>query len=238
MLRQQLLDSSRGRIVSLLRRGALTVDDIAEKMDLSANAVRVQITAMERDGVVRRSGRRPGATRPSNVYELTSEVEQLLSGAYIPLLTRLISAFADVLPQPQVDAVFRKAGKGIVEELGLNKSVSGNLRTRVKMVSNVLNDELGAITHVEENSAYVIRGAGCPLAAVTGKHPAVCRAMESLVAELVEVPVSECCDRSERPKCCFEIAKINDEHPAPSRLAAGKVRMTRSQTHKVQRRPN
>jgi hypothetical protein len=46
----------------------------------------------------------------------------------------------------------------------------------------------------------------CPLAAVTGKHPAVCRAMESLIAELLDVPVSECCDRSERPKCCFEIA--------------------------------
>ena len=26
-----------------------------------------------------------------------------------------------------------------------------------------------------------------------------------LIAEIVEVPVSECCDRSERPKCCFKI---------------------------------
>jgi predicted ArsR family transcriptional regulator len=232
MLRQQLLDTSRGRIVSLLQRGTLTVDDIAEKMGLSANAVRVQITGMERDGVVRRTGRRPGATRPSNVYELTSEVEQLLSRAYIPLLTRLIRVFAEGLPQAQVDAFFRDAGKGIVEELGLKRSVSGNLRTRVKLVSNVLNDELGAITHVEENAVYIIRGAGCPLAAVTGKHPAVCRAMESLVAELLDVPVSECCDRSERPKCCFEIRSVRGENPEPSLAAVGKVRKIRAATHK------
>ena len=186
------------------------MDDIAGQMGLSANAVRVQITGMERDGVVRRVGRRPGATRPSNLYELTAEVEQLLSRAYIPLLTRLIRVFADGLPPDQVDTFFREAGKGIVEELGLKKNFSGTLTNRVNLASKILNDELGAMTHVEENGAYIIRGVGCPLAAVTGKHPAVCRAMESLVEELVEAPVSECCDRSERPKCCFHIVRDGD----------------------------
>jgi predicted ArsR family transcriptional regulator len=62
MLRQQLLDTSRGRIVTLLQHGGLTVDDIASQLGLTANAVRAQITAMERDGVVQRVGRRPGTT--------------------------------------------------------------------------------------------------------------------------------------------------------------------------------
>lgn len=143
MLRKQLLDSSRGRIVTLLQRGALTVDDIAARMGLTTNAVRVQITGMERDGVVQRAGQRPGATRPSNIFELTSEVEQLLSRAYIPFLTQLVRIFADGLPQGQVDAFFREAGKGMVEELALRARVSGDLRTRVKMASDLLNDELG-----------------------------------------------------------------------------------------------
>jgi DeoR family suf operon transcriptional repressor len=205
MLRKQLLDTSRGRIVTLLQRGALTVDDIAAKMGLSANAVRVQITGMERDGVVQRAGQRPGATRPSNIFELTSEVEQLLSRAYIPFLTQLVRVFADGLPREQVDRFFREAGRGIIEELAWRGLASGDLRARVKSASDLLNDELGGITHIEENRGYVIRGLACPLAAITGKHPAVCRAMESLIAEIVKVPVSECCDRSERPKCCFEI---------------------------------
>ena len=94
MLRQQLLDTSRGRIVTLLRTGGLTADDIATKLRLTHSAIRVQITAMERDGVVRKVGKRPGATRPSHVYELTPEVEQLLSKAYIPVLTHLVEVFA------------------------------------------------------------------------------------------------------------------------------------------------
>jgi hypothetical protein len=33
----------------------------------------------------------------------------------------------------------------------------------------------------------------------------VCRAMETLLAEFLATPVRECCERGERPRCCFEI---------------------------------
>lgn len=206
MLRKQLLDTSRGRIVTLLQRGALTVDDLAVKLSLTANAVRAQITAMERDGVIRRVGRRPGTTRPSHLFELTPEVEQLLSRAYIPLLTHLVGAFADGLPADQVVTLLRQAGKSLADELALGKPLSGSLPTRVSLASALLNEQLGAVTHVESNGGFVIRGVGCPLSALTGKHPAVCRAIESLVETVVGASVRECCDRTGRPQCCFEIA--------------------------------
>jgi hypothetical protein len=69
----------------------------------------------------------------------------------------------------------------------------------------MLNEHLGALTQVQRNGTIVIRGAGCPLAALTGKHHGVCLAVESLVAEIVRAPVRECCDRAHRPRCCFEI---------------------------------
>src|SRR5215207_7426670 len=110
MLRQQLLDTSRGRIVTLLQRGASTVDEIASALGLTRTAVRAQITAMERDGVVERVGRRPGTTRPFHVFQLTAQVEQLLSQAYVPLLMQLVQVFANALPAAQVDALMREAG--------------------------------------------------------------------------------------------------------------------------------
>lgn len=155
MLRQQLLDTSRGRIVMLLRQGNLTADDIASKLKLTASAVRAQLTGMERDGVVQRVGQPPGATRPSQVFELTPD--------------------------------------------------------RVRFVSRLMNEQLGAITEVEGNGAFVIRGAGCPLAALTGKHPAVCLAMESFVGDVIGATASECCDRTGRPRCCFEVAHSSNE---------------------------
>ena len=205
LLRKQLLDTTRGRIVSSLQAGGLTADDIASKLGLTRSAVRVQITAMERDGLVMRVGKRPGTTRPSHVFELTPEVEQLLSKAYIPLLTNLVGVFAEALTAQQVDALLRQTGKALANELSRGRRLSGNLRSRVATASDMLNEHLGATTHVEANGQIIIRGLGCPLAALTGKHRGVCVAMESLVTEIVGTPVRECCDRNKRPRCCFEI---------------------------------
>jgi predicted ArsR family transcriptional regulator len=188
MLREQLPDSSRGRIVTLLRGNeALTADDIASKLALTRSAVRAQLTGMERDGVVRRAGQRAGTTRPSHVFELTPEVEQLLSIAYIPLLTNLIDTFSEGLPTNQGDTILRQAGKKLAGDLSHGKRPAGNLGSRVAMVSEMMNEQLGALTHVEGNGGYIIRGMGCPLAALTGKHPGVCLAIESLIGKVLRV---------------------------------------------------
>jgi predicted ArsR family transcriptional regulator len=205
MLTKQLLDTTRGRIVTLLQTKPLTVEEIANQLGLTANAVRSQLTSMERDGLVRRSGRRPGTTRPSHVFELTSEVEQLLSRAYIPLLSQLVQTFAASLPANQVEGLLRETGKALGAGLLGGRPPSGTLRSRVSLASRFLNEQLGALTHVEKNGRFVIRGDGCPLSALTGKHAGVCLAMESLVSEVVGEPVHECCVREGRPRCCFQI---------------------------------
>lgn len=206
ILRQQLLDTSRGRIVDLLRAGGRTVDDIATKLGLTRSAVRLQLAAIERDGVVTRAGKRPGTTRPSLVFELTPAAEQLLSKAYVPLLTTLVDVFAATLPAQQVEALLRRTGRELARGLS-EKKISGGLKSRVTAASKLMNDHLGALTRVAANGSIVIRGAGCPLAALSGKHRGVCLAMESLVTEIVGVPVRECCDRDGRPHCCFEVQR-------------------------------
>jgi predicted ArsR family transcriptional regulator len=209
MLRQQLLDTGRGRIVRLLQRGPLTVDDIASTLELSASGVRAQITAMERDGVVRRVGRRPGTTKPSRIFELTPDVEQLLSRAYVPLLTQLVDVFANGLPARQVDALLRETGRKLARELSPGRP-SRPLRSRVMAASHLLNQQLGAVTHVEQNGGYIIRGEGCPLSALTGKHPAV-----SGDGESGQGIRGRLCPRMLRAgaasSCCFEIrSKASD----------------------------
>jgi predicted ArsR family transcriptional regulator len=164
------------------------------------------LNAVGRDGVVRKVGKRPGTTRPSHVFELTPEVEQLLSKAYIPLLTGLVEVFAEALPADQMVALLRRTGTGLAQQLTRGKRLPGGLRSRAAAASKMMNVHLGAATSVESNGSIVIRGAGCPLAALTGKHKGVCLAMESLVSEIVGVPVRECCDRGDRPQCCFEIS--------------------------------
>jgi predicted ArsR family transcriptional regulator len=207
MLREQLLHSSRGRIVTLLRSGPLTVDDIASALRVTPSAIRMLITSLERDGVVRRAGQRPGTTRPSHIFELTPEAEEVLSTAYVPLFAKLVDILSVALPATQLETILREAGKQLADELSRGRRPAGNLETRVAIASEMMNEQLAATTHVEATDPYVIRAFGCPLAALTGNHPGVCVAMESLVSEVVGVPVRQCCDRSDRSHCCFEIRR-------------------------------
>lgn len=112
--------------------------------------------------------------------------------------------FADGLPARQMDALLREAGRKLAGELSSGRP-TGTLQSRVIAASEILNEQLGAVTHVETNGGYIIRGEGCPLSALTGKHHAVCRAMESVVKEFVGLSVHECCERAQRPRCCFKV---------------------------------
>jgi len=67
-------------------------------------------------------------------------------------------------------------------------------------------ESIGGAAEVQESEDRILISAtGCPLAAAVEAHPEVCRLAETLVAEIVKVPVEEKCDREGRPKCRFEI---------------------------------
>ena len=201
----EFLDTTRGRIVALLRRQPRSVDEIASALSITGSAVRGHLRSLERDGLIRSPRSRPGVTRPSRLYELTPEVEQLLSRAYMPLLGQLVKQFAIAEPPERFDQIMRDAGRGLAHELSPRPPI-GDLGDRVTVAVDIMHRELGASTEVEKaNSHYVIRGHGCPLAALSGKHPGVCHTIESMLAEILGARVHECCDRTEQPRCCFEI---------------------------------
>ncbi len=82
----------------------------------------------------------------------------------------------------------------------------GDLRVRLEAALEVLN-ELGGMAELEaEEGQYRIQSYSCPLAAVVPGHPQVCRLTETLLTELLGVPVQEHCDPHEGPRCCFTIA--------------------------------
>jgi DeoR family transcriptional regulator, suf operon transcriptional repressor len=205
VLRKQFLQTSRGRIAALLQRGGRTAEELASRLRLTTSAVRAQLAGMERDGLVRRAGQKRGATRPSHVFELTAEVEQLLSGMYVPLLNQLVRVFTSELRTPQVRKIMRATGRSLAGDFPVARRAA-TLEERVRAANELMIAQLGAATHVErKNGTFVIRGASCPIAAISGEHPSSCLMVEAFLQEIVAAPVRECCERRGRPRCCFEI---------------------------------
>ncbi len=193
-----------GRILELLRRGPMTVDELARAVGLTRTAVRAQLASLLRDDLVEQRGSRRGASKPSHIYGITSQAELLFSRAYIPILTQLLHVLAHRLPPAQFDRVMHEVGGRLMEGRAVPR---GQLRDRVAGASALLN-ELGGLSEVEEeDGGYLIRSHGCPLAAATANHPEVCNALESLLSEFVGSQVTKCCDRYDRANCCFEIPR-------------------------------
>ena len=77
--RERLFKSTRGRILELLRTRECTVNDLAEELRLTDNAVRAHLASLERDRLVVQSGMKPGFRKPHATYALGPEAEQLVS---------------------------------------------------------------------------------------------------------------------------------------------------------------
>lgn len=204
---RKFFESTRGRIVTLLRRGGRTVEELAQDLGLTDNGVRAHLAILERDGIVQQQGTVSrgggGGGKPAYVYALTPEAEALFPKAYGLVLRQLLNAMAEQLGSEETEALLRAAGRRIAD--GLSVPADG-VRTRLEAAAAVLN-ELGGFAELEENDgAFVIRGYSCPLTAVVPGHPEACRLVEALLTELVSVPVREHCDRGANPRCCFEVA--------------------------------
>ena len=196
------VESTAGQVMGLLRRGPMTVDDLAGALGLSGNAVRPHLATLERDGLVQRSELRRGISKPARTYVLTPEAELLFSRAYAPVLTQLLHVLDERLDAGEFEEVMRDVGRRLMAD---RPRPSGNLRQRADAAGALLH-ELGGLAQVEEHGGgFLIRGYSCPLAAATQRHPEACNAVESLLSEFAGVPVAKCCESDDRLRCCFEI---------------------------------
>ena len=208
-LGRNFFGSTRGRMVTLLRRRGQTVEELAAEVGLTNNGVRAHLATLERDGIVRQRGsvRSSGGGKPAYVYELTPEAEDLFPKAYEPSLRRLLDVLSEQLGPEESETLLRLVGRRLAGE---HSKRADGAPARLESAVKALN-ELGGLAELEErDGAIVIRGYSCPLAGVTPDHPEVCRMVETMITELAGVPVHERCDRGERPRCRFGIPSADD----------------------------
>jgi predicted ArsR family transcriptional regulator len=205
MLRPSVKPDSptRDQVLGLLRRGAASVEELARAIGVTDNAVRLHLTALERDGLVRVTGvRREGNVgKPATLYGVVPEAEATFSKAYEPVLTTLLVTLAGRLGTRELTDLLRDVGRQLAAS---TVSPDASLEQRVRAAAGVL-DALGADTEVEPASggSYVVRGFACPLSRSVAQCPPLCGAVEELVAGITKARVQERCDRSASPRCSF-----------------------------------
>jgi predicted ArsR family transcriptional regulator len=202
----RFFESTRGQIVALLRQSPKTVDELARELELTDNAVRLHLGTLERDGLVAARGvrREGGVGKPATEYEIAADAEASFSKAYIPFLTTLLGTLGDRMTATELRALMREVGHRLA---GSAAASGSSVAAKTQMASELLN-ALGGVTTVEKNAdgnGLRINGCGCPLAVAVGEREEVCVAVQTMLRDVIGVPVREQCDRSDRPRCHFVV---------------------------------
>ncbi|MGA2108466.1 MAG: ArsR family transcriptional regulator [Syntrophorhabdales bacterium] len=193
---------TRNRIIQLLRKRTHTVEDLARDLGITENAIRAQIALLLREGLVEPAGEVKGSRKPALMYGPTREVDSYFSKAYPPVLVNLVDVLADEMSPEEFYDVMKKLGHRLAAS---RPRPARDLRERIDDAA-AFYQALGGMAEIEEEGKkLIIKGYGCPLAEAVASHAGICVAMESLMSELIGVPVRQKCDRGETPSCRFEV---------------------------------
>jgi predicted ArsR family transcriptional regulator len=205
VLNRRFLQSTRGQVVIQLRRGPRTVDQLAQALGLTDNGVRVHLTTLERDGVVRQGGvrRTEGAGKPATVYELTPEAEGMFSRAYAPVLGAVLEELVAQLPPERSAAVLEAVGRRLAATV--MPPPGAKFEARVDTAVAIMTGLGGAVELEESEGMLLIRGCACPLSSAVSRRPETCQVVESLLSEVIGTRVRQCCRHGDRPSCCFRV---------------------------------
>ena len=126
-------DGTRPRVLAMLREGVWTVDDLAARLELTDNAVRFHLEALEREGIVKKEGlrRTGGVGQPATMYSLTAGAEESFSRAYAPVLIAALEELRDQMSRPQLMSFLKRVGRRLS---GQGTKPSGSLSSRIGLI--------------------------------------------------------------------------------------------------------
>jgi predicted ArsR family transcriptional regulator len=200
------IPAARLAVIACVQRGSTTVNAIAESLSITDNAVRAHLTALERDGLIRRGGvRRSGqAGQPAAEYQLTSAGDIALSSAYPPALVALTKAIGERLDARAARSVFADAGRQLADTIP--SDVTGSVAARATACAALIESLGGQVQIKHATGRATLVGTGCPLAAAVREEPGTCTIIEALLARHAGVRVVQHCDHGEHPRCRFELS--------------------------------
>src|SRR5499427_9680037 len=147
--RERLFKSTRGKILELLRTRECTVNELADELRLTDNAVRAHLASLERDRLVVQSGMKPGIRKPHTTYALGPEAEHLFPKAYGRLVSLLMSIFSRQVKPRNLRAGMRAAGRTVAHEH--MRELQGKTRQqRIDAAVGILKELGGSVSFREE----------------------------------------------------------------------------------------
>ena len=194
----------------LSNKAGLTVDDLSDRLQITRNAVRQHLSALERDDLVRRGDTKPSGGRPEQLYLLSERGSELFPRRYSWFSELLIEAIAADVGRDAVGEKLEQMGRAVGRQLLSAKTPPPGRAARVAAMAEIMK-ELGYAAEVAPAPANdTIEAVNCVFHHLAAKFPEVCRFDLGLIGSFTDAKVDhrECMVRGGR-LCRFKLS------PAP-----------------------
>ncbi len=189
MLQRQLSGSPAGEVLSVMqRRGEVTIKDLEEALNVTANAVRQQVTALSAEGLISQQTENIGRGRPKHVYSLTVKGRSLLSQHYDDFTSSLLrEILVNEGPEKVQDLMGRMSRRLAAQYERELADLSSD--ERAAKLTKLLNAK-GIMAEITfEENGIVFHEYTCPYYELARENRAICDMEEEMIAHAMNRPV-------------------------------------------------
>jgi len=185
------MKSTKDRILqTLLRKPRITINDIAEAVEINPISVRHHLSNLEKEGLISAEEERHGVGRPRLVYSLTEDGMERFPTKYLRLTTRLLSQMKETIPGPMVAQLFNQVAEDLANQYAAD--IKGlNMEERLDFVKEMLAQEGFTVEWEKKGNDYQIHEISCPYYQIGIAHPEVCTMDQTLISKMLALPASK-----------------------------------------------
>jgi DeoR family suf operon transcriptional repressor len=177
---------------TLLTRQGCTINELAQAVGINPISIRHHVTKLEAGGLVTFEEERHGVGRPRRVYFLTEKGMEMFPTRYLRLTIRLLAQLKETLPEPMVNKLFTQVADDLIEDYSTDLDLKDlPLEERLDFVKNLLAGEGFTMEWERKEDGYHIRESNCPYYHVGQTHPEICAVDQTLISNVLSVPVEK-----------------------------------------------
>ena len=193
------MKSTKEQLLRLLQeRGSAAVAELAEALAVGQASVRRHLDHLRAEGLVDVRAERHGVGRPTFVYNLTEEAEELTAEGYSRLLSRLYQGLHS-LDERQVQGrdgaqVLRTTFEAVAEQVVREHKAevaADSLEGRVAETSDALAQEGIVDSWAKRQDGYHLTNSACPYRRAAQASTGPCELDRRAVELLVDAPVRQ-----------------------------------------------
>jgi predicted ArsR family transcriptional regulator len=201
--------STRKVILTMLKTQAqLSVAAMSNQLGITEMAVRRHLNTLERDGLLESKLVRQAMGRPTHLYFLTKQADDLFPKNYHHLTLDLLEELLEDEGESKVDALFKKREDKLVAKYQ-SRMQAKSLGERVSELAKIQNEN-GYMAKWWQHSdgEFELSEHNCPITQVADRYQQACRCELSLFQRLLGVKVerTECLAKG-GTKCMYLIER-------------------------------